>query len=276
MWIHYQDPHGPYIPPEPFSKKFFNPDEKSKELPLNKYLSGKGGIPSYQILPDSRDYHHYVSQYDGEISYWDEHFRHLIDAMKNLGAYEDSLIIFTSDHGEDLGEHGYYFSHGENLYNSLLHVPLMIKYGNKLIGQKSYPVQHMDIVPTVLEFIGSKPNAFYRGRNLLKNIFGKREIYAEMVSPLVAKEQKLSLIYDDLKLIFTHGKQSYELYNISKDFYEEHNLIRNPQYSEKIQRMASRLWRIIREDFLNLTPSTETEELSPAEKEKLKSLGYVR
>jgi arylsulfatase len=82
MWIHYQDPHGPYAPPKSFSTLFGHSDKKPRNLRLKGVSSGRGGIPAYQKLGDNRDFHHYVSQYDGEIRYQDEHFKRLIDALK--------------------------------------------------------------------------------------------------------------------------------------------------------------------------------------------------
>ena len=151
MWIHYQDPHGPYTPPKQYAGMFWNPDDKKpRNIKVNKKESGTGGIPSYQKLPNnSTNYHYYVSQYDAEIRYIDEHFKRLIDTLKEQGIYDESLIILTSDHGEGMGEHNYYFAHGENLYNQLIHVPLIIRHGNELTGRRKDFVQHLDIVPTI-------------------------------------------------------------------------------------------------------------------------------
>ena len=94
------------------------------------HLSGRGGIPSYQQLDSNDDYHHYVAQYDGEIRYLDRHLGRLFDALRELGMYHDALIVFTSDHGEGMGDNDYYFAHGENLHNSLLRVPMIVRHGD--------------------------------------------------------------------------------------------------------------------------------------------------
>lgn len=67
MWIHYQDPHGPYTPQSPFNNFFVDNKEKQFDLKFNETISGKGGIPSYQKLGKNKSYYYYVAQYDGEI-----------------------------------------------------------------------------------------------------------------------------------------------------------------------------------------------------------------
>lgn len=61
MWVHYQDPHGPYTPPGSFAREFLDPNQEPRHLRLNKSLSGRGGIPAYQQLGSHRDFHHYAS-----------------------------------------------------------------------------------------------------------------------------------------------------------------------------------------------------------------------
>jgi len=88
MWIHYQDPHGPYTPPAEYGEQFKDAAKKHRPLWTNQGLSGDGGIPSYQKLDINTDYHHYVAQYDGEIGYMDQEFERLVQEMKKLGVYD--------------------------------------------------------------------------------------------------------------------------------------------------------------------------------------------
>lgn len=276
MWIHYQDPHGPYTPPARSAKLFWNPDREPRSLRLNTSLSGRGGIPSYQSLAANSDFHYYVSQYDGEIRYQDEHFKGLIDALKQLDLYDSSLIVFSSDHGEGMGEHNYYFAHGENLYNSLTHVPLIIKYGGQLSGRRTDYVQHLDIVPTILRVVGKRVNSRFRGRDLRRQHETAREIFSEMKTRLVADGVKFSIILAGLKLIYTLLSARYQLFNLKTDFHEEHDLIEDPRYQEQANDLKVRLHRIHREDFLKVRTLRKPPKLSDEEIERLKSLGYIR
>jgi len=204
MWIHYQDPHGPYAPPEHLRKLFWNPDShKPRNLKLSGSKTGDGGIPSYQRLPGTLDYHYYVSQYDAEIRYADQQFKRLIDALKQLKLYDNSFIIFSSDHGEGMGEHNYYFAHGEYSYNHQTHVPLIIKHGSQLQGRRCDYVQHLDIVPTVLNVVGTVGDSRLRGYDLRQADAPEREIFA-------TSKKHQSLIHDSFKLIYAFKLKRYK------------------------------------------------------------------
>jgi arylsulfatase A-like enzyme len=90
--------------------------------------------------------------YDGEIEFWDAHFGRLLDALQERGLYEDTLIVLTSDHGEEFGEHGGFY-HGTTVYDEVVHVPLYVKYpGSRRAGTTvGHPVQTTDLMPTILQ-----------------------------------------------------------------------------------------------------------------------------
>jgi arylsulfatase len=278
MWIHYQDPHGPYTPPGRFANLFINSNQRPRNLSLNRHEGGINGIPSYQKLGSHRDFYYYVSQYDGEIRYLDEHFKQLIDALKELGMYDDSLIIFTADHGEGMGEHNCYFAHGGNLYSSQIHVPLIIKYGKKLVGRRTDFVQHIDIVPTVLKIIGLKVDSRFRGRDLRQQHGTSREIFSEMLLTPTKEINKFSfsVVLDGLKLIYTHLSERYELFDLKTDPHEEHNLVNDAKYRERVEDLKVRLNHIREEDFLRLEIVNKPPKFTDEEKEELRSLGYIQ
>jgi arylsulfatase len=274
LWLHYQDPHGPYTPPATFGELFKSTAEEPHLLKLNDTGSGRRGIPKYQKLGANRDFHHYVSQYDGEIRYTDEHLKRVFDMLKELELYSDSLIIFTADHGEGMGEHDYYFAHGEYLYNTLIHVPLIIKWPGGGAGTKKDIVQHIDIVPTILKALNVEPVPNLRGCDLAGPIPADREIFAKMETGMVKDTFKYSLLADGFKLINTPLYDRYELYDMRKDFGEEHDLVNETAYGQFRQELKIRLKRVRRQDLLKLG-TVKSPKLSDEELEKLKSLGYV-
>ncbi|MHC4214826.1 MAG: sulfatase [Planctomycetota bacterium] len=275
MWIHYQDPHGPYTPPAAFAKLFKNTADKPRLLKLNNIGSGRRGIPHYQKLGANRDFHHYLSQYDSEIRYADEHIKRLFDTLKRLELYSDSLIIFTADHGEGMGEHDYYFAHGEYLYNTLTHVPLIIKCPAKSTGRKTDFVQHIDIVPTILKYSHIDPDPRLRGCDLRTEIPVGREIFAKMETAMVRDNFKYSILADGFKLIHTPLYDRYELYNMTEDFNEELDLVNDPHHRTRTEDLKIRLKRIRKQDLLQLG-TIKSPKLTDEELEKLKSLGYVK
>jgi arylsulfatase len=128
LWVHYQDPHGPYVPPESYAARFERPAGDEAPLPIGKSNSGRGQIPGYQALGEGLPPEAYRIRYDGEIRYFDDAFGRLLDELRAQGFYEGSLILFTADHGESLGEGDYWFCHGENLSAEVVRVPLVVRY----------------------------------------------------------------------------------------------------------------------------------------------------
>jgi arylsulfatase len=269
MWIHYQDPHGPYTPRPPYETMFITRSGEQMELSINETVSGKGGIPSYQKLNGFRDYGHYVAQYDGEIRYFDEHFGRLLGELKALGLYDNALIIFTSDHGEGMGEHDYYFAHGEYVYNSLVRVPLIIRFQSGRAGRREDHAQLADVVPTILGAAGVKADAVYHGRNLLEGSSGRRSIFSEMPG-------KYAVIRGNLKLVHHAQVHKYFLFDIGEDPDESRNLLSDSAYAGSMKPLASALSRFRQENVLRGRVHRNTQRLTEDEREKLKALGYVQ
>lgn len=127
LFINYFDAHWPYSPPAPYNTLF---EGKSDGLIIKNHgnewkLFGaviKGG---HRLKEEEKA--HLLSQYDGEIAYLDYHIGRLLEKLKVLGIYDESIIIITADHGESFGEHNL-MDHGRALYEELLKIPLIIKY----------------------------------------------------------------------------------------------------------------------------------------------------
>jgi choline-sulfatase len=132
VWVHLYDPHDPYEPPPPFSEKY-------------------------------KDH-----LYDGEVAYADSAVAHWIAFLKKAGVYDNSIIVITGDHGEGLGEHGEQ-THGLFLYDSTLHIPLILKiagtpYHGTVIDAQ---VRTTDILPTILSAAGVTAPAELNGESLV-------------------------------------------------------------------------------------------------------------
>ena len=117
-----------------------------------------------------------VDLYDAEIAHNDAQFGRLLDHLRELGIYDSTLILFVSDHGEEFFEHGS-FEHGQTLYSELIFVPLVIKFpGGWAAGTRvDAPVQHVDILPTILDLVGVPPPPGSAGDSLLPVISTAQE-----------------------------------------------------------------------------------------------------
>ncbi len=275
VWVHFQDPHGPYLPPPEYREMFKDREREPLIVPANESESGRGGIPAYNLLKEERDFYRYVAQYDGEIRYLDEQFGRIVGALEDLGLLDNGLVIFTADHAEGMGENNYFFGHGENLYDSVTHVPLIVKKGAELVGRRTEFVQHLDIVPTVMKVAGVDLDPRFRGIDLREPDGAPREIFA-VANPLPSGELRYSLVAGGFKLIHTPGLDLYELFDLKTDPFEETNLFSLEQHRNRADGMAARLDEIRNEDRLDLPGKAVPRDLSDEEKEKLKALGYFR
>jgi Sulfatase/Domain of unknown function (DUF5666) len=129
-----------------------------------------------------------MGYYAAAVRRVDQHIGGIIRILETAGMLEDTLIIFSADHGEELGEHGGMLSHGRTLYRELLHVPLIVRLpGQAFAGERiDQPVQLIDFMPTILDYLQCPPMDL-PGRNLLTLIRGEETeraaAFSEHVKP---------------------------------------------------------------------------------------------
>jgi arylsulfatase A-like enzyme len=153
LFVHYQDPHGPYLAPPPYDARF--PElERAGEEPLAPLggQQGPGGVPAYQIVPGGQGPTAYRRRYAQEVAYFDASFGRLLRAVRARG--RPLVVAFTSDHGESLGEADYWFQHGHSATPELGQVPLLLEAPGLRPGRRSELVHHVDLMPTLLELAG--------------------------------------------------------------------------------------------------------------------------
>jgi len=153
LWLHYVNPHAPYAPPPPYDTAFL--DAAARAGPRLRTVAGlHGGIPKQWAVPGQDRLGYYVAQYDGEIAAVDEQVGRVMDALRDSGAAGRTVVMLTSDHGESLGEHDYYFDHGEDVFEPSLAIPLIVlapglKPGIRVDAFAST----VDVVPTLLDAV---------------------------------------------------------------------------------------------------------------------------
>jgi arylsulfatase A-like enzyme len=167
LWLHLQDPHGPYLPPEQWSGRVGRvPLAMAGELGLLEENSGRAGIPLYQALGDLRDPGRYAGLYAEEIQYADHWAGEVISAVEARSGERGSVILLTADHGESLGENGWFFQHGQSTAPELARVPLILAAPGIGPARFSGTVSHVDIAPTLLSLAGLPALAGASGRAL--------------------------------------------------------------------------------------------------------------
>ena len=167
LYLHILDPHGPYNPPSPYDSWYRESTGKDKPVP-RWYLD-----PKWNSNPTAEGRR---LLYDGEVRHNDAVIARLIDMLSSLRIDRDTLIIFTADHGEHLGEHGGVWEHHPPGYRQVIGVPLMFLYPERFDQGKriAETVQLADIMPTVLELAGiSRDKILMQGDSLVDLIEGR-------------------------------------------------------------------------------------------------------
>lgn len=150
LYVHTMDPHHPYQPPESFRQRFAG--DSAPELGENETLKAfRKGVRE----PDAAEVEQVVSLYDAEVASNDHYFGELLELLRSRGLYESTLVIFLSDHGEEFWEHANW-GHGHTLYREVLDIPLIIREPRQRDPRRvSGLVQHVDLLPTMLDYAGA-------------------------------------------------------------------------------------------------------------------------
>lgn len=292
LFIHTYQPHNPFSSPPPFNSLFLDEDDRWNELDMLEYVGGKKGI--FKKLPD-RERENIVNLYDGEIRYTDAKLiGPLMGRLKELGLYDSSLIILTSDHGEEFYDHGGW-EHGHTLYDELLKVPLIIKLPESRFAKTriSTIVRLIDVMPTILDEQGISVSGLdLDGKSLVPVLRGKevadRRFVAYKADNILDSHvpQKLSVNEERNKLIlnrsFTAEQLDFfafpppepvpvELYDLSENPAENKNIV------DEKPRIASRLVQLINDLYAKINEGkSEKADIDKELLEQLRALGYLR
>ena len=235
LFLRHMDPHAPYLPPHPFSRIFYQGNEFD---PNNKSLK-----ECYEFKPfrdfflswfpvGCTDSEYMIAQYDGAIAYMDTCIQSILEKLSVLNIEEETLVVFTSDHGETLNDHDCLYDH-HGTYDPTLVVPFAFKVkGAKCGGTRiSDYCQLKDIVPTILDVLGIDDTGIkFDGRNLIDIIRGKAiKQEPEMYITEATWMRKHGWRTPEWKLIVAlepdfHFKPAVELYNLIDDPAEYNNL----------------------------------------------------
>ncbi len=286
IWIHYMDPHWKYIPPETYREKYstgfkgdfvVNNGIKYPGLIFNK-------VKSEPQVPEA------LALYDALTNYIDDQVGIVIDTLRELDLYDNTIIVFTSDHGEAFGEHGVYFSHHIYTYDEELSVPLIMKMpGNEYSGSEvNDPVSLVQFMPTILDTIGIDYSKRQFDGETLHTLLDKKKqdniVFAESYRVNhVDKERKYyqgikgqwrMIVAQPWKLILIPHPDGdiLELYNLEKDPKEKMDL------SDERKDIAIKLEKRLRQ-WIDMDPNkddTSKMNITPEHERILRQLGYIQ
>ncbi len=234
MLLRHMDPHSPYLPPEPYERMFYHGDEcdpKNKSMePVFAFKPFRDYFATW-MPPGVTDKDYIIAQYDGAVAYMDACIKTIFTALEYMDILDDTIVVVNADHGETLYDHECWFDH-HGIYDVTLRVPLIIRYPKKVpagLRIKGY-TQHKDLVPTLLELIGTRTRRKFDGRSLMQLVRGEEASFEpEFYITECTWMRKHGWRTPEWKLIVAlepdfHFKPPVELYNLVEDPDENNNL----------------------------------------------------
>jgi len=273
LWVHYQDPHGPYTPPAELRERYLARERAAPDgtrlLPVRPDHVGAGGIPNYQALPGQREVAFYRAGYDGEVRFVDEQVGRLLAGVERRGLRRRALIVFAADHGESLGEGDYWFSHGEHLTDVLVRVPLFLYAPGLPPGRRDDVAALVDVLPTLLRRLeGEAPPG--PGRDLLADGAGGRASTPYLATLGGSTVPRHGVVAGDHKLVLSEdpGGERVELVRTGSDDADRQE--EAPELVASLRSLLETLQRGLERRYAERRRSLSAEDLR-----KLQALGYV-
>jgi arylsulfatase A-like enzyme len=272
LWLHYLDPHVPYDPP-PELRPAGRPPQR-----IGVRFSDPNGVRIGRLARTKAERDWVRALYLAEAALVERELERLFVALSRLGLWETSLIVLTSDHGEEFWEHGG-FEHGHSLYQEVVHVPLLLKLpGAEHAGLRvTSPVSLERILPTLLDLCSIPPPSHVE---LLPSLTAHWRATPASEPPiftgeLLYHEDRESVIFDGLKFISWRVSDRVELYDLQADPAERHDIA--AQFPDAVATgralIASR--RQLSADLARRLDVARSEsEIAP--EEQLRALGYVQ
>jgi arylsulfatase len=275
LWVHYQDPHGPYEPPPGWRDRYLEGERAApdggRHLPVGRDHRGLDAIPSYQHLEERSEVAWYRAGYHAEVAYMDQQFGRLVAGIQARGLWRDALVIFAADHGEALGDHGVWFAHGAGLTDDQVRVPLMIRRPGASAARRDDVVTLLDVFPTLLTQLGIESEAGGRsGRNLFSRDAASEASVPYMATLGALPEAQYALVEDGFKFIAVERDGVFDgrLYALGKE---------DAELGAAAPQLAAHMRERLRQLRDGMTPTLKpvAPELSPADRERLRALGYL-
>lgn len=270
-YVHYRAPHFPIVPPPPFLDMY---KEKKQGQNADRLIFRlkKMAEAGHTFTPEEQK--DIIDDYDSAIRYVDDEVGKLIATLKKEGIYDSSLIIFTSDHGEALYEHGYW-GHGQTVYDEASRVPLVVKFPGhmKLKGRVKRVVQLADIFPTIAELFGKE--RYFDGQSLLESIVHKELDDTFAVSTSFGTPPTLGFRWRNWFYIKYMHDNSEELFNLDKDPKKDVSGLEENKDLVIFFRAKFLHWLYPFDNLERTSQSVDLKKLPKYEYENLKSLGYI-
>lgn len=272
LYLHYMDPHDPYILPGARNPRFSGPlppgpdREALAKGEVNSFAARLYGPEEDAGLDDS-ELQFLLGRYDESIHYWDSWFANLIDGLAGRGLLENTIIVLASDHGEEFLEHGD-LKHCRNVFDTSVRVPLVFFVPGASPRRLPLSASNLDIFPTILDLARIPASDFtLEGSSVAPWLTGRtQEPPALHQFSWWGPSQSVS--DGTHKLIFSAESRQFALYRLDHDPHERFDI------SDENRRITARLAQVLRQQLV-LDPYLEERDGNVLE-QQLKSLGYLQ
>ncbi|WP_276271699.1 sulfatase [Haloarcula litorea] len=267
-WVHYMDVHHPYVPRTEAAASFGLDLDCSQQEAIRlrrKMLEEPGELTD-------AEHRTILDLYDAEIRYTDREIGRLLDAV-DRHTDEETAVVLTADHGEELGDHGAY-GHSSTMYDEILHVPFVVSPPESAEldpARAGEAVELLDVPPTVCDLAGVEPPETYRGRSALDRL-GTGDQPAVISETDLDEEYKLSLRADGWKYIWDRETERTELYDLDADPGETDDVVETA--SERAESMRETLTEHLG-DLRATNESVPEVSMDATTEERLRDLGYL-
>jgi arylsulfatase A-like enzyme len=271
LFLHFYDPHWHYAPPDELLKQF-------ETEPYTGTITGSWWQlrNRTKATTSEADLRHLRALYDGEIRYTDDQLARVLRRLRETGRADHTLVVVTSDHGEEFLEHGSW-EHQRTLYEEVVRIPMVVRGPGVARGRRvTEPVSLLDVAPTVLDWLGLPGLPAQRGQSVLQPLKA-REGYGEtdhgdgdtrkLFLRAGAGRWKTILTFDRK----TGAAKGAEWFDLSQDPRETRSLPPPAQAAEEIRARLLRRFQ----DAQGRAGGAVPVELSPEQREQLRALGYL-
>ena len=273
LWVHYQDPHGPYQPPDGLRERFLefaNAASDAERILPSRGINPRSAIPSYQLVENRHDVGFYRAGYAGEVRNVDDEIGKLIDGLDERNLWDDAVVVFTADHGESLGEDEYWFAHGALLSDVLVRIPLIMRIPGADRARRGDIVSLVDLLPTLLTYFGIDAADALHGRDVLAEGAEEAGGRAYLASLLGGSTKHYGWVEDGFKYVSTRPRRGPAVEALWSLNLPSRNVAKEEAAKTRQLRTRLELFR----DELEIVDAVE-QTLRPIDREMLRRLGYL-
>jgi choline-sulfatase len=273
LLVHYFDPHSPYTPPAELAARFAQGAQGTMDLRSKARFRE---MYEGRYVPPEPERLYLRGMYDGEVAYADQQIGRLVDWMRRRGMLDDTWLVITADHGEEHFDHGS-FEHGHRFEDEVARVPLVVRApgGAWHAGERiAASARQVDLLPTVLEIFGRKPDPSLEGESLLPFVGDAKRRDRPCYMEFHKRGAQQRALFDGRYKIIApvDGGEGY-FYDLKADPGERTRLdSKDPRYAG----LMSAMERYRKERIRAAKEMGEVPSMSPTMLNSLQSLGYVR